>query len=353
MRGWIRAGLMGVAVWLLAVLALTPPLTVEAQAQFGTNWTAQFFNTTDLTGPVVATAVYPTGINQTWPDGFPRDGANNLVPGVNNSNYSARFTTVQTLPAGNYTFILTFDDGVRFKIDNTIVIDEFQGGSVRTRQAVVALTGGTYTLTVEYLQVINEAVLQVSWLTTAVGGTPGVVPTVGPSPTPAPIATGQVVRVRGLAVRTGPYLGASMVGIARPGTQYALLAKNNSEGPFTWYLIQLTETRRGWASGRYLEVAGNLDAIPFQNTIFDQIDGAPDIGVIGQTRSVMNIRVRPSERTARLGQVPWGDQVSIIGRTRQGGLDFWYQIRYNGIVGWILADFVRVRSGFIDAVPVR
>jgi hypothetical protein len=353
MRGWIRAGLMGAAVWLLAALALNPTLTVEAQAQFGTNWTAQFFNTPDLTGPVVATAVYPTGINQTWPDGFPRDGANNLVAGVNNTNYSARFTTVQTLPAGNYTFILTFDDGVRFKIDSTTVIDDFQGGSVRTRQAVVALTGGTYTLTVEYLQVINEAVLQVSWLTTAVSGTPGVVPTFGPTPTPAPIATGQVVRVRGLAVRTGPYLGASMVGIARPGTPYPLLAKNNSEGPFTWYLIQLTETRRGWASGRYLEVAGNLDAIPFQNTIFDQIDGAPDIGVIGQTRSVMNIRVRPSERTARLGQVPWGDQVSIIGRTRQGGLDFWYQIRYNGIVGWILADFVRVRSGFIDAVPVR
>ncbi len=349
MRGWIRAGLMGVAGWLLAVLALTPAVTVEAQAQFGTNWTAQFFNTTDLTGPVVGTAAYPTGINQTWPDGFPRDGANNIVPGVNNNNYSARFTTVQTLPAGNYTFILTFDDGVRFKIDSTIVIDDFQGGSVRTRQAAVALTGGTYTLTVEYLQVINEAVLQVSWLVGA-GGTPSVT---GPTPTPAPIATGQVVRVRGLAVRTGPYVGASLVGVARPGTQYTLLAKNNSEGPFTWYLIQLTETRRGWASGRYLEVAGNLDAIPFQNTIFDQIDGAPDIGVIGQTRSVMNIRARPSERTALLGQVPWGDQVSIIGRTRQGGSDFWYQIRYNGIVGWILAGFVRVRSGFIDAVPVR
>lgn len=349
MRGWIRAGLIGVAGWLLAVLALTPAVTVEAQAQFGTNWTAQFFNNTTLTAPAVATAAYPTGINQTWPDGFPRDGANNIVSGVNNNNYSARFTTVQTLPAGNYTFILTYDDGVLFKIDSTIVIDDFQGGSVRTRQAAVALTGGTYTLTVEYLQITSEAVLQVSWLVGA-GGMPSVV---GPTPTPAPIATGQVVRVRGLAVRTGPYIGASLVGVARPGTQYALLAKNNSEGPFTWYLIQLSETRRGWASGRYLEVAGNLDAIPFQNTIFDEIGNAPDIGVVGQTRSVMNIRARPSERTALLGQVPWGDQVSIIGRTRQGGSDFWYQIRYNGIVGWILAGFVRVRSGFIDAVPVR
>jgi uncharacterized protein YraI len=352
MRGWIRAGLIGGAVWMLAVLALTPTATVEAQAQFGSNWTAQFYNSTDLTGPVVATAAYPTGINQNWADGFPRDGANNLVTGMGNSNYSARFTTVQTLPAGNYTFILTYDDGARLKIDSTVVIDDFQGGAVRTNQALVSLTGGTYTITVEYLQIINQGVIQVSWLFGA-GGTPGFIPTVGPTPTPAPIATGQVVRVRGLAVRTGPYIGASFVGVARPGTQYPLLAKNNSEGPFTWYLIQLTETRRGWASGRYLEVAGNLDAIPFQNTVFDQIDGAPDIGVIGQTRAVMNIRVRPSERTARIGQVPWGDQVSIIGRTRQGGSDFWYHIRYNGIVGWILADFVRVRSGFIDAVPVR
>jgi hypothetical protein len=354
MKKWIRAGIVALGLWMLAAILITPTIVSEAQVQQGTNWTGAFFNSTDLSGAQIASASYPTGISQNWVGGIARDGANNVVPGVPATNWSARFSSVQTLPAGNYTFTIVYDDGVRFKIDNTTVIDDFTGGSVRTRTAQVAITGGVYTLTVEFLQNTFDAVLQVSWTTDAVGvGTPGVVGTVGPTATPAPIATGIVERVRGLAVRTGPYIGTTLVAVARPGTTYTVLAQNKSEGPFTWYLIQVSDTKQGWASGRYLTVSGNLAAVPTQATIFDQIDAAPDINVIGQTRSVMNIRVRPSERTAKIGEVPWGAQVSIIGRTRQGGRDFWYQIRYNGVVGWILASFVGVRDGFIDAVPVR
>ncbi len=354
MKKWIRTGVIALGLWLMAALIISPTYIVQAQVQQGTNWTGAFFNSTDLSGAQIATAVYPIGINQIWTGGTPKDGAGNVVPGVPANNWSARFSTTQTLPAGNYTFTLVYDDGVRFKIDNTVVFDDFTGGSTRTRTAQVAITGGVYVLTVEFLQNTLDAVLQVSWITDAVGiGTPGVIGTAGPTSTPAPIATGIVERVRGLAVRTGPYIGSTLVAVARPATTYSVIAQNKSEGPFTWYLIQVSATKQGWASGRYLTVTGNLAAVPTQATIFDQIDAAPDINVIGQTRSVMNIRVRPSERTAKIGEVPWGAQISIIGRTRQGGKDFWYQIRYNGVVGWILSGFVGVKDGFIDAVPVR
>lgn len=349
MKAMTRGLLLLLGALALTMISLIPITSVQAQAQFGTNWVANFFNTTDLTGAVVATASYPAGINQTWTGGTPRDGAGNVVTGVNATNYSARFTSQQTLPAGNYTFIVTYDDGVRLRIDSTTVIDDFNGGALRSRQALVTLTGGVYTLTVEFLQITSDAVLQVSWIPGAVGT---VTPS-GPTATVAPPATGVVETVRGLAVRTGPYIGASLVAVARPGTTYDVLAFNKSEGPFTWYLIKVSDTRQGWASGRYLKVSGNLAAVPEQATIFDQIDNAPDVGTIGQTRSPLNLRVRPSERTAKLDEVPWGAFVTIIGRTRQGGRDFWYQVRYNGKVGWILAGYVQVTQGFIEAVPVR
>lgn len=361
MKAWIRTGLMGGLICLLTAVALVPSLDVQAQAaQTGTNWVGQFFNTTDLTGPVVGNAAYPAGINQSWPTGTPRDGAGLVVPGVNATNYSARFTSTQTLPAGNYLFSLRYDDGVRFFIDSNQLINDFTGGSARTTQVPVTLTGGQYTLKVEYVQNTAEAELQVVWFTSAVVGTPsfglgtpGIALTFGPTATAAPIATGSVVGVNGLSVRTGPYIGATLVGVARPDTVYPIIGRNKSEGPFTWYLIQLADNKQGWSSGRYLVTAGNIEAIPFINTVFDQIDNVADVGVVGYPRAFMNLRVRPSERTARIDQVPWGDPVSIIGRTRRGGRDFWYQVRWNGKVGWILASFVSVKEGFIDAVPVR
>jgi hypothetical protein len=65
----------------------------------------------------------------------------------------------------------------------------------------------------------------------------------------------------------------------------------------------------------------------------------------------MYLRRRPSQRASLLDLIPWGDQVQLLGRTRQGGKDFWYQVRWNGQVGWIFAPFVRV-DGNINAVPV-
>jgi uncharacterized protein YraI len=85
---------------------------------------------------------------------------------------------------------------------------------------------------------------------------------------------------------------------------------------------------------------------------FDQIDGAPDIGVVAAPRAVMNLRVRPSVRSPIIGKIAWGAETALVGRTVQGGKNFWLQIRYNGQVGWIFAPFVSIR-GEINAVPIR
>jgi hypothetical protein len=201
----------------------------------------------------------------------------------------------------------------------------------------------------------------------------------------AAIITAQVVRVRGLSVRTGPYLGGTFITAARPGNNYGVIARNRDEGIYTWYLLNVplgqqtssTDTEvivvdvtaipgvptsaptpvaqqyiQGWSSGRYLELTGDPNTVPIRTTIFDQIDGATEVGVLAIPRAPMNLRRRPSTRTQVLAQVPWGAVVPIIGRTIQGPDNFWLQVRYDNMVGWIFAPYVTIR-GDVDTVPIR
>lgn len=350
---WRLGGILGALAALFALLSV-PITPVQAQAQFGINWTAQFYNTTNLSGSIVATAAFPTGINKTWGTGAPTDGLNNPITGVNADNWSARFSSVQTFNAAPYNFVLTYDDGVRLFVNGNLVLDDFNGGTLRTKNVVVNLPGGNLTVVVEYFDSTLDATLQVSWiqvdLTAAATGA-------ALQPTAIPPASGSVVRVNGLAIRTGPYLGATLVGVARPNNTYEIIARNESEGLFPWYYIKFGDDRFGWVSGRYLETSGDFSKVGNKGSVFDEIDGAPNVGVSGTSRSVLNVRVRPSTRVAVIDQLDWGATFQIIGRTRQDGKDFWYHIRFvnknkEEKIGWVSARYVTAR-GNMNNVPVR
>ena len=153
-------------------------------------------------------------------------------------------------------------------------------------------------------------------------------------------------------MRTGPYLGATLNGSIVQGFQYDILARSNDEGgEFWWYLVQVNEQVSGWVSGRFFVVpAGLNDLLPVHGSIFDHLDGVPDIGAYGKTLAITDLRRRPSGRALALGQIPANAQVSIIGRTRQNNGDFWYQVRYGDQVGWIPAYLER---GQTHTVPIR
>ena len=95
------------AVLMLALLVLIALMPIfSAQADFGANWTATYYNSTDLTGAVAYTETLPNGININWGTGSPNAS-------VHNDNFSARFTSVQLFNAGTYEFVASSDDGVR------------------------------------------------------------------------------------------------------------------------------------------------------------------------------------------------------------------------------------------------
>lgn len=326
----------------------------HSSAQAAVPWVGLFFPTTTLSG--ASTIASFNGLNKNWGTGVPTDGSGQPILGIPADNFSARLSTTTDIAGGLYEFIIVADDGVRLYINNDLVIDDFGVTGLKQRSAIVNLTGGSYNIVVEYVEFTGEAVLQVNWLPS--NGTPQA------SATAPPSHIANVVTVRGLAVRTGPFLGGSLIAVARPDVNYPVLARNTQEGLFTWYRIQFDVDTVGWSSGRYLTFStGDPDLLPTVNrTQFDDIYDPPGT-VIGVTRSVMNFRVYPTQRAARILAVPqlfWGAEVEILARTVQGGRDFWYQVRYTpegsntSYVGWIFAPYVGIKFGSapIDSVPV-
>jgi uncharacterized protein YraI len=339
-----------VLLGLILMLALVPILTV--QADYGFNWTATFFPTKNPSG-TGTTVTLPNGINFQWGLGPPNVNGVNVL-GSQADGFSVRFTSIQNIAPGVYNFVAVSDDGIRVNINGVTVLDKFVPRVSTTDTFTYTVTTNPVNITVEYFDEVADATVQFQWFLVGGGGTPVGTPFFGtpfPQSTAVPALTVSVKSVKGLAIRTGPYLGASLIGVLRPGTQYPPLARNKDEGIYTWFLVK-TDTQQGWVSGRYLEVVGDINTAPLQSTIFEQIDGAPTIGVLAVPRSVMNLRKRPSQRTQVLTQVPWGAETELLNRTIQGGNNFWLQVRYEGQVGWIYAPFVSIR-GDVNAVPIR
>jgi len=355
-----RSALIAVLMVMIAIIAVVPMLTVRAD--YGTNWTGTFFPSSDLTGTGTQIAGI-NGLNFNWGTGQPN--VNGVVVPIANcpssptctDNFSARFTSSQNLTPGQYNFVVSSDDGVRLYVNGAVVLDKFFGRALTTDTVSVTITTSPVNLTVEYFEGVDQAILQVQWFlvsggATAIPGQTQVYGTAAPITTAVPPFTITVAGVKAEALRTGPYLGASLIGEVAAGTPIVPLARNKDEGIYNWYLVN-TGTKTGWISGRYVTVVGDLNSIPLQSTVFEQIDGAPDVGVLAVPRSVMNLRKRPSIRSPKILEVAWGAETALIGRTIQGGRNFWLQVRLKtGEVGWIFAPFVTIR-GDVNAVPIR
>ena len=105
-------------------------------------------------------------------------------------HFTSRWLRYVNFPtAGRYRFTIRADDGVRFWVDDRLVVESWQPQSL-TREVTVELSAGYHRLLLEHWDRDGAATLVLEW-TSLDNTTPTPTPTppATPSPTPTPTAT--------------------------------------------------------------------------------------------------------------------------------------------------------------------
>jgi hypothetical protein len=119
-----------------------------------TNWKAEYWNNTSLSGPVQLCRD-DASLDFDWSLGPP-------AATIAANNFSARWTRTVSFPAGQYRFYLRHDDGARLFVDDVLRIDAWSTCCMWD-QIDLTLTGGDHTLRVEMFEAGGAAYATLRW----------------------------------------------------------------------------------------------------------------------------------------------------------------------------------------------
>ncbi len=373
MRKLTLSGLSAVMMIALLVgsfaLPMGPAQVAEAQGTGAANWTTQFFNTVDLSGPVIVTR-YDTNLDFTW-DGSP-------VGGVNADNFSTRFTARVNFPqSGRWAFRVGVDDGVRLWIDVTQIINEWHGspaGYSEYQVILEALTAGDHDLRLEFYDAGGPARIWLRWEYLGGSGGGGAAPTAVPEAAApaAPAAPQPVIAAvtgNGVNVRTGPGRGYPVIRQINYPQNYVVLG---GVPDLSWLLIDLKNGAQGWVSNDwvylfskdpamnqdttgggqpdFVDIIPRIDIAVAPPAPLPSLEDSPRTILQGVATDTVNLRDGPSATAAqKIGSVPAGATFTVEARNGNGG---WYLITYRGIRGWVNASYVRLTTGRVNQLVV-
>lgn len=323
-------------------------------------WTATYYPNTGFSGTGEGIYTYPT-LNLNFGGGVPTTPAGDPVPNIPADHFSARFSSVQSLPAGNYIFTLTVDDQAVVRLNGVQIFNQITPATVAVQ---VALPGGNVTMEVEYIEHTDNAIIQLDWTLVGAGGpgqpplltpqaTPTVTPTPRPTQTPLPpipagALTGTVIRAGVLNVRDTPTTGGGIIGKVLRGQTYQVLGRDQDA---RWFFIQLSGFQ-GWVNGYYIAFNRNEFTAPVVsgNTLLINPPSVPDYGVRAQAQAGLRMRGAPTTASEQTGRIEWGAFLPVIGRTADNQ---WWKIVWRETVGWIHAPFAVIVEGDIQRVPIE
>lgn len=143
-------------------------------------------------------------------------------------------------------------------------------------------------------------------------------------------------------VYSGPGTNYSIIGQANQGTRYTVTGRNNDG---SWYQIDFNGGA-GWvfsdlvtSEGPFVTVAFNIPTPPPTNTPVP-VTVTPSVAV----DSTINVRSGPGTNYDIIGQANQGTRYTVTSRSSDGS---WYQIDFNGIVGWVFSDLVTFEGPFV------
>ena len=152
-----------------------------------------------------------------------------------------------------------------------------------------------------------------------------------------------IVNTTRLNLRTGAGAQYTRIALLSGGTEVLILGHNPAE---TWWYVQV-DTLRGWVSGEYIALRGNVQ----------EVNIVPGIGELEPARFVLYstgwLYRGPSTYSGSSCRIAGNIEYEIIGRT---ALSDWYQIQAtcNGeiVTGWVNTNLGAVRTSGAVRIPV-
>lgn len=286
---------------------------VEQPVPTGT-WLAEYFPNTSLAQP--AAAIFnELSPSHNWGFGAP-------VPNMPAEYWTARWRTSQVFAEGTYRFRVKVDDGARVFVDNVAIIDRFVESPGSEYIVDYPITAGTHVITVEYLELYNNAFLEfsIAQLTSTGDQQP---------PAGSPTAT---VRAFVLNVRSAPStINTLVLKKIQLGETYPVIGRDATG---SWYKIDTGDVQ-GWVSAAWVTTA-NVAGVPVLSESTET--GLPPGAVLVETVGVrLNFRAGPSADTTSLGLIAPFSTLKVLGRNADAT---WLQVEYAGQVGWVAFAFV-------------
>jgi beta-N-acetylglucosaminidase len=125
------------------------------QQEYVNSWVGEVFPNKNLTGtPYIIggkNSLNPiTDLHFNWGTGSP-------LPSVKGDNFSVRFTKKLTLTAGTYRFVSNGDDGVRVRLDNQLISNQWPNTGFKESRNALYINAGVHTISVEYYEGVRLA----------------------------------------------------------------------------------------------------------------------------------------------------------------------------------------------------
>ena len=148
-------GTVAAARMILSLRLPTPTPSVAPTATPADGWEAAYFANDSLLGTPALRRV-DAKIAFDWGQGSPD-------PKIPADRFSARWTRTLGFKAGRYRFQVRADDGVRFWIDDRLLIDQWRETAMTTYEEEIYLPAGQYTLKVDYFEAEGEGTIVLWW----------------------------------------------------------------------------------------------------------------------------------------------------------------------------------------------
>ncbi|MDX1992236.1 MAG: PA14 domain-containing protein [bacterium] len=298
------------------------------------SWSAQYYPNTTLSGA-------PTLIqSESWPS---RDwGLGSPVASIPADGWSARWNGTFTLTGGTYQISVRPDDGVRVYVDGVLYINEWHDSTGATYSVTLPLIAGAHTIVIEFYENLGTAFLDFRLTQQGVPVQNPVQPT--PQPTIQPGAVTATVTAFQLNVRNAPSATAARITRVNQGNTYAVLGQNPSG---SWVQLNVNGTL-GWVNRAYVALS-STNPLPIVDTNPLPVQ-QPVVTGVNVTATPFNVVIRngPGTNFRRLASLPANQSAAVVGRNAS---NTWWQVNYNGIVGWVTAQYTRL-NGDVNAVPV-